>query len=125
MVALPRIMTEGKTPEQWKVSLADLGIEISERTLRERARALGACKMLGKAMILLPEHIDAIFEEPSCLSNSTPAKASIGSVDELLILASTSEEALEHLTRTSQRRKSGPSKPRRGNVVSLAQMRQN
>ena len=125
MSALPRIMTDGKTPTQWVDELRSRGVEVSERALRERARRLGACKVLGNAMVLLPEHIDQIFEDPSCLSNATPEKGSTGSVDELLMMASTSEEALEHLTRTSLRRKSEPSKRRRGNVVSLERMRQN
>lgn len=57
-MGLPRILVEGKTPAQWKTELAGAGVGISERKLREKARALGACRMLGNAMILLPEHID-------------------------------------------------------------------
>jgi hypothetical protein len=61
VVAPSRIIAEGKTPGQWVAELAARGIPVSERSLRERARALGACRLLGNAMILLPEHIDRIF----------------------------------------------------------------
>lgn len=37
----PRVIAEGKTPSQWVVELAGSGVEISERTLREKARAAG------------------------------------------------------------------------------------
>src|SRR6185369_1952641 len=119
MSALPRIVADGKTPAQWVDELAGHGIEVSERTLRARARALGACKLLGSTMILLPEHIDRIFVEATCRSNSTSGTASTGSVDELLMETTTNEEALEHLTRLSRRQRSGPSKRQQENVVSL------
>src|SRR5690606_15473597 len=124
MVALPRIMSEGKTPSQWVAELARSGVEISERTLRERARALGACRLLGHAMILLPEHIDQIFEEPECRWRSTSEVTSGGLKDELLIATSTSEKALERLTRLSRKQRSGRSNGPRGNVVSLDRTRQ-
>jgi hypothetical protein len=41
----------------------------SERTLRAKARELGACHVLGKAMIITPEQIDAILESCLCPSN--------------------------------------------------------
>ena len=123
MMGLPRIIVEGKTPAQWKAELAGAGVEISERTLREKARALGACRMLGNAMILLPEHIDQIFEEPEWRSKSTLEGTSGGLKDDLLIAVSTSERALERLTRISQKQRSGASKTPRGNVVSLGQTR--
>lgn len=67
LVGQPRVVTEGKTPHEWVELLASHGIAVSERTLRERARALGAFNSLGNTMILLPEHIDAVFEQPSPL----------------------------------------------------------
>ena len=123
-MGLPRVLAEGKTPSQWVVELARSGVEISERTLRERARALGACRVLGNAMILLPEHIDQIFEEPECRSKSTLEATSGGLKDDLLIAVSTSERALARLTKLSRKPQSGVSKPRRGNVVSLEPTRQ-
>ena len=123
MVAVtPRILAEGKTPSQWVAELEARGLSVSERTLRERARQLGACRLLGNAMILLPEHIDRIFEEPACRSSHTSEAAHGGSVDTLLMAADMSDRALERLTRNSQRRPSAKSKQQRGNVVSLDQM---
>ena len=121
-VTLPRIMQDGKTPAQWVDELGRRGVDVSERTLRERARHLGACRMLGNAMILLPEHIDTIFEEPTCL-NRTSEGASGGSVDTLLMATNTSERALAHLTKLSRKPPSVRSKRRPANVVSLDPMR--
>ena len=55
------ILEEGKTPEEWVEVFAARGIHLSARTIRADARRLRACKMLGKAMILLPEHIDGRY----------------------------------------------------------------
>ena len=115
-----RILQDGKTPAQWVDALAAMGVDVSERTLRERARSLGACRVLGKAMILLPEHIDLIFEEPEqCRSRNTSATVSGGSVEELQMVTDMSAEALEHLTRRSRPAKSATSKTRRAPKLSL------
>lgn len=50
------------TPAAAVAKLQALGITVSERTLRERARALGACRIIGKTMFLLPSDIQAILE---------------------------------------------------------------
>src|SRR5690349_7656332 len=84
-MTLLRIMQDGKTPAQWVDELAGRGVIVSERTIRERARPTGACRMLGNAMVLLPEHIDRIFEEPLCRSKSTPEAGSTGFEDDLLM----------------------------------------
>lgn len=46
------------------VTPADLAghIGVSERELRRLARELGACRIFGKAMILLPEDVETILE---------------------------------------------------------------
>ena len=50
---------------------------VSERTLRERARALGACRELGKRMILLEGDVQALLEDMRpCHSKSTAAEKS-------------------------------------------------
>lgn len=124
MVALARTLADGQTPEQVVAAFRARGIEVSERTLRQRARKLGACRILGKTMILLPEHVDLIIAEPDkWLSKSTSEATSIGGAATLAMLATTDEEVLEHLTRISRTPKSGLSKRRPGNVLSLAQMR--
>lgn len=54
---------------------AHLGV--SERTLRETARELGAFRQFGKRMILLREDVDAIMEaRRGCQSKSTAAATS-------------------------------------------------
>ncbi|PDT39781.1 hypothetical protein CO656_19125 [Sinorhizobium sp. FG01] len=50
------------TPSAAVAKLQAVGIHVSERTLRERARALGACRIIGKTMFMLPSDIDAILE---------------------------------------------------------------
>lgn len=58
---------------------ADLAahLGVSERTLRETARELGAFRQFGKRMILLPEDVDAIMEASRpCPLSSTAVGAS-------------------------------------------------
>src|SRR5262245_40392772 len=72
-----RFATEGRTPEQWAKEFRSKGIDISERTLRGRARQLGAFGMLGRQMILLPQHIDTIITQESegeCHTHSTSSQ---------------------------------------------------
>ena len=126
----PRILSEGKTPAGWVAELSAAGVEISERTLREKARQLGAYRSLGNAIVLLPEHIDQIFEEPACptrkeLSSSTHAAATGGSKAVDLITTDISERALARLTELSRKPNSKKYTGRRGSVVSLDQMRRN
>src|SRR6056297_3226050 len=74
-----QILGHGKTPAQWVEVMAGLGIEISERTLRERANDTGAFYRLGRTMLITPAQIDTIFEggQP-CRSKSTRGVASTG-----------------------------------------------
>ncbi|MCV9997297.1 hypothetical protein OE766_03470 [Pararhizobium sp. YC-54] len=55
-------LSEATTPKAIVARLNAVGIEISERTLRERARQLGACRIIGKSMFLMPSDIEAILE---------------------------------------------------------------
>ena len=41
--------------------LCALGVEVSERTLRERAREIGAYRQIGRAMFFLPDMADRII----------------------------------------------------------------
>jgi hypothetical protein len=50
------------TPEQLVAKFAKAGISISERTLRERARQVGAYRLIGKTMFLMPEDVEKIIE---------------------------------------------------------------
>lgn len=41
---------------------AEVGIDVSERSLRQFARKIGACRIVGKTMFFLPEDIEALLE---------------------------------------------------------------
>lgn len=60
-----QILGLGKTPAQWVEVMAGLGIDISERTLRERANETGAFYRLGRTMLITPAQIDTILKEAS------------------------------------------------------------
>jgi hypothetical protein len=50
---------------------------MSERTLREKARSVGACRELGKTMIMLDEDVAILMESlKQCPSRSTSAAKS-------------------------------------------------
>ena len=74
-----QILQLGKTPTQWVEIMAERGIEISERTLRERANDTGAFYRLGRTMLITPAQIDTIFEGgQSCCSKSTKGSSLLG-----------------------------------------------
>lgn len=74
-----QILALGKKPEEWVELMGDMGIEISERTLRERANETGAFYRLGRTMLITPAQIDKIFEGgQACRSKSTRGVASTG-----------------------------------------------
>jgi hypothetical protein len=50
------------TPKAVVERLAKQGVIISERTLREKARRIGACRIIGKTMFLMPADVEAIIE---------------------------------------------------------------
>lgn len=125
-----RVIEAGQTPAQVVADLARKGIHISERGLRAKARAKGACRIFGKAMILLPEHVDLLFEAPECQMESEQGSSSTfvdklgGSAVALRARSDTSAKALEHLSKLSRGRKSGTSRRKPSNVLSLDEMRQ-
>lgn len=74
-----QILGLGKKPSEWVELMADMGIDISERTLRERANETGAFYRLGRTMLITPTQIDKIFEGgQACRSKSTRGVASSG-----------------------------------------------
>jgi len=125
-----RVLDHGMTPGEVIADLRSKGYTISERTLRAKARELGACRIFGKAMILLPEHVDLIFGAPECppesdtASNTTFVEKLGGSKGGLKARTDTTARALELLMKQSQKQRSEPSKTRRENVLSLDEMRQ-
>jgi hypothetical protein len=110
-----RVLVAGQTPAQVCADFAAKGVHISERALRAKARELGACRIFGKAMILLPEHVDLIFEAPECQNtglNSTSGAKLGGSGGALKARSDTTARALELLTKKSQGERSRTSKPK-------------
>lgn len=102
-----QILGLGKTPGQWVEVMANMGIDISERTLRERANETGAYYRLGRTMLITPAQIDAIFEGgQSCRSRSTRGEAFIGSRAGSNTMAGQSQahtgEALRHLQKQAR-----------------------
>ena len=74
-----QILGLGKKPSEWVELMADMGIDISERTLRERANETGAVYRRGRTMLITPAQIDKIFEGgQACRSKSTRGVASTG-----------------------------------------------
>jgi hypothetical protein len=101
------ILGFGKTPAQWVEVMAGMGIDISERTLRERANATGAFFRLGRTMLITPAQIDTIFEGGrSCRSKSTRGAGFTGQRDGSSTMAGQSQahtgEALRHLQKQAR-----------------------
>lgn len=57
-----KILDGAITPAEAVQKFQERGINLSERTLREFARRVGACRIIGKAMFLMPSDVDAILE---------------------------------------------------------------
>ena len=109
-------------PDHVKPSDPAEHLGVSERTLRETARALGACRIIGKEMILLAEDVDALMEGiKQCPSLSKSAAAS-GTTPEQLPGGDYAalQARLKKPTRKGSRRKSNTSL---GSVVSMDQGR--
>ncbi len=66
-------LTEAVTPAAVVAKLREAGIHISERALRERARALGACRIVGRAMFLMPSDVEALLEAARPAPTPQPA----------------------------------------------------
>ncbi|EJK83518.1 hypothetical protein [Rhizobium sp. AP16] len=66
------------TPAALVAKFSEAGIIISERTLRERARQLGAYRLVGKTMFFMPEDIELILEaaKPQPKGQATAAVSS-------------------------------------------------
>lgn len=68
----------GKSPADWVEILADKGIVISERNLRERANRIGARIKLGRNMLITLGHMELILKDNQCHSSRTSVKANGG-----------------------------------------------
>ncbi|MCA3470388.1 MAG: hypothetical protein IOD00_16995 [Rhodobacter sp.] len=56
------LVETGQTPEQWSAALLAKGIRLSPRTLRQTARKYGTYYAMGRTMLLLGEHIEAMLK---------------------------------------------------------------
>lgn len=113
------------SPSEAVAKLQKAGINISERTLRERARKLGACRILGKTMFLMPDDIDTIVDaakpEPKTCQNSTSEKAATTGTTTSRSTAYDTEDLLRRLTGGS--RKTSQPRKMQGSVVPLSTAR--
>ncbi|MEJ6846883.1 hypothetical protein [Sinorhizobium fredii] len=114
---MSKLLPEYTTPEELAAHL-----QVPERTLREKARSLGACSQIGKKMILFKSDVDMLMEAiKQCPSSSSSAEPN-GTTG-----ARSPEggyEALRKL-RTKQERNESRPKEKRGNgkVISMDQGR--
>ena len=102
MTSLTPILDRAKTPEAWSALLAENGIVLSPRTLRELAHRWGACHKVGRVMLITPEQLDLIIEsQKKCPSNLIPAARSggraVGSNTTVRRSPNTTDAALAHL----------------------------
>ena len=54
-------LNDGRTPEEWVKFLSAKGMRLSSRTLRTKAREMGCFYSIGRAMVLSPEHLEALL----------------------------------------------------------------
>lgn len=54
-------LSDAITPASVVERLQERGIHLSERMLREFARKVGACRIIGKAMFFMPEDIEILI----------------------------------------------------------------
>ena len=119
------ILDTGHTPEEWAQIIAGRGMDISPRTIRERANALGACHKLGRAMIITPDQLDMILREGQpCRSKPMPEARlgghGAGSNSTVVPLPATTGAARAHLMKQVQKTGQGPKKTGRSGVTLLA-----
>ncbi|WP_234894214.1 hypothetical protein [Sinorhizobium fredii] len=112
-IEMGKLLPDYTTPEELAAHL-----QVSERTLRETARSLGACSVMGKRMILLPSHVDMLMEATRpCPSSSSSAERS--GITEAPFPEGGYEGLLK--LRTKQGRNGSPPKGKRGpgKVISM------
>ena len=96
----------------------------SERHVRDLARRLGACRVLGNRMVMLPDDVAAIMEATKpCPSKSISVREALsGNIGERLPDID-SVDLLAQLTRKPRRELRPRSKTNSGNVVSMEKKR--
>ena len=119
-------LDEAITPADAVAKLKARNIDISERTLRERARRLGACRVIGKTLFLLPSDIDTILNAakpepaPQC-PTSTSEKAATSGTTVSRWTENDTENLLKRVTGGSRKTSRASTKP--ASVVQLSTAR--
>jgi hypothetical protein len=111
-------MSRGVFPETTTPAALAEHMGWSERRVRNKARELGACRVLGNRMVLLPEDVRTIMEA----SRPCPLKSSSEAVSGITAgpLPGGDYAALQALRTKKSPQGSRPrSKTRHGNVVSM------
>lgn len=72
------LLSRAISPAEAVEVLGKRGVKVSERTLREKARRIGAYRELGQAMFFLPEDLMKIMEPKACSPQRSARKARSG-----------------------------------------------
>ena len=99
------------TPEALVQKFAEKGILISERTLRDIARRLGAFRVIGKTMFFMPEDLEAILED----ARPKPRQQQVGKF--AAVEGGPSDIATEQLLERLAKAKSKPSQSKPAKTV--------
>ena len=102
-----KFLDYGKTPSEWAGYLRERGIEVAERTLKEKANALGLGGRIAGVMLLTGEELDVMLTEGRiCRSKYTSEGKSGGSKGVLSTTDSqspaTTAAVLDHLQDKAQ-----------------------
>ena len=66
-------LDQAMTPAAVVAVLLARGITLSERTLREHAKRIGACRVIGKTLFFMPSDIAKILEAAKAKPKNLPA----------------------------------------------------
>ncbi len=94
----------------------------SARTIRETARRLGACVIIGKRMVLLPEHVERLVKEATPCPSDLSAGPASGIFPELSPAAAF-DAVRARQTKASPSGSKPKRKPTSGHVVSMGTRR--
>jgi hypothetical protein len=73
------VLENAISPAEAVETLGRKGLKISERSLREKARLIGAYRQIGKTIFFLPSDLEKIMEPQLCSPSSNAQKARSGS----------------------------------------------
>jgi hypothetical protein len=66
-------LSDAITPTLVVEKMQERGIHLSERTLRDFARKVGACRIIGKAMFFMPEDIEILIAAAKPRAKNAPS----------------------------------------------------